>query len=272
MAPQAFPALLAEKVTRYRSSFEQACSGLFGGGASVVMEYEDDDEDGAVPSPSARPDEPLLVGDLENDPTVADPPDTALVRSELDSALTRIAEDFAHTFNQCLAERGQLEPDANGVMNRYEFGPQHVGDLQRALAAQLAPLSKRLERGDIDGARRAALDAWGPLERCIREKWQAYFILTFQDLSVEIRANRDRKRHRSGRIDIAAAEAVAARPPAQLHLSDFDAPANWGRSATSTLRSPWLALLALLTMAAVGGWLLTRNHGHAANPAAASRP
>src|SRR6266511_509377 len=170
MAPQAFPALLAEKVTRYRSSFEQACSGLFGGGASVVLEYEDDDEDGVASSSSTASSEPSLIGDIENDPTMADPPDAALVHKELESALAFIAEDFAHTFNQCLSERAQLEPDADVMRDRYQFGPQHVGDLQRALAAQLSPLLKRLERGDADGARRASLDAWLPLERCIREK------------------------------------------------------------------------------------------------------
>src|SRR5436189_3932488 len=98
MAPQAFPALLAEKVARYRSSFEQACSGLFGGGASVVLEYEDDDEEGATPSPAPQhAPEPPLVGDIENDPTMADPPDPALVRRELDVALTFLADDFAQT-------------------------------------------------------------------------------------------------------------------------------------------------------------------------------
>src|SRR4051812_38321650 len=129
MAPQAFPALLAEKVARYRSSFEQACSGLFGGGASEVLEYEDDDEEGAMPSAPSAAADPPLVGDIENDPTVADPPDPAVVRRDLEAALAFIADDFAQTFNQCLAERAQLEPDANAVMNRYEFGAQHVGDV-----------------------------------------------------------------------------------------------------------------------------------------------
>ena len=43
MSPES---LLAEKLTAYRSAFDQACRGLFSGGESVTLEYEQDDDEG----------------------------------------------------------------------------------------------------------------------------------------------------------------------------------------------------------------------------------
>jgi hypothetical protein len=300
MAP-VLAALLAEKLHGYRSSFDRACSGLFGGGASVVLEYVDDDEDGVAPSPAstdgaaasnrgsgstdiaddddedvptdvsrvaalparapaaAAPTAPPmpLPEDYDDAPTVSAAPDAAAVRRDLESTVRAIATDFAATFNDLLAERAKIDPVADAVAPRYEFGPQHIGELQEALAEPLAPLLRRLDRADLDGARRASIDAWLPLERRIREKWQAYFVLTFQDLSVEIRAERDRKRLMSGRLDVAAVEAIAASHSSRLVLSDLAAP-----RPVRSLRSPLLALLALLALAIAGGWLLAHSSGH----------
>jgi hypothetical protein len=175
--------------------------------------------------------------------------------TELRGAARFIAEDFAREFNAKLAEAARNDPTVELVADKYEMGAAHVAELEELLAAPLAPLFAKLEAGDRDGARGASDEAWRLLERRIRSTWQSYFVLTFQDVSVERKAARDREKLQP-RFDPALMEALA-------------------RSTTAVEppprgMSPWVAVLALLVLAAAGGWFLMRGQARHAAAAAAS--
>jgi hypothetical protein len=275
MASPQLSALLAERLAGYRSAFELSCAGLFGSGASVTMEYEDEEDDGVSRAPAIdasspvqtlkEPPTPGSADEFDEAPTVASMPDAATVKLEIEAALRFIATDFAQTFNQRLAELAQIDPVAEAVAPRYEFGPQHIADVGTALFDAVSVLLNKLASRDLDGARRASIDAWQPLERRIREKWQSYFVFTFQDLSVELKAERDRKRIKSSRVDKAAIEALATSNAARDALSDFAAPRTWERPQARSVLSPWLAVVVLLALAAAGGWLLAHSFGRRAS-------
>ena len=275
MASPQLSALLAERLAGYRSAFELSCAGLFSAGAAVTLEYEDDEDDGAARTPgaSSSPDTTLkdAADAFDEAPTVAVTPDAAIVKKEVEAALRFIAADFAETFNKRLGELAQIDPVAEAVAPRYEFGPQHVADIGKALADAVSTLLAKLDARDLDGARRASIDAWLPLERRIREKWQSYFVFTFQDLSVELKAERDRKRTKSSGVEKAAIEALATSNAARDALSDFAAPRTWERPPARNPLSPWLAVVALLAVAAAGGWLLAHSFGHRAPASNASQ-
>src|SRR5439155_6390938 len=103
----------------------------------------------------------------------------AAVKGQLRDALRWIAEDFAHEFNAKLAAAARTDPSVELVADKYEMGAEHTAELETLLSAPVAALLTKLDAGDLDGARRATLDAWPLLERRIRAKWQAYFVLTF---------------------------------------------------------------------------------------------
>lgn len=177
--------------------------------------------------------------------------------ADVRGAVRFIAEDFAHEFNAKLAAAARNDPTVELVADKYEMGPAHVAELHELLAAPLAPLLAKLDAGDVDGGKRVAGEAWPLLERRIRSKWQSYFVLTFQDVSVERKAARDRKKLQP-RFDPELMEALA-------------------RSTTTTAppprgMSPWVAVLALLLLAAAGGWFLMRGHARHAAAAAAASP
>ena len=264
MASPQLSALLAERLAGYRSAFELSCAGLFGGNAAVTMKYEDEEDDDAAPAAAddvastletAQP----TADQFDDAPTVAAAPDAATLKLEVEAALRFIAADFAETFNKRLAELAQIDPIAEAVAPRYEFGPQHIADVGTALFDAVSVLLGKLQARDVDGARRASIDAWPLLERRIREKWQSYFVFTFQDLSVELKAERDRKRIKSSRVERAAIEALATSNAARDALSDFAAPRTWERPPARSVVSPWLAVVALLAVAAAGGWLLAHS-------------
>jgi hypothetical protein len=175
--------------------------------------------------------------------------------ADVRGAVRFIAEDFAHEFNAKLAAAARNDPTVELVADKYEMGPAHVAELHQLLAAPLEPLLAKLDAGDVEGGKRAAVEAWPRLERRIRSKWQSYFVLTFQEVSVERKAARDRKKLQP-RFDPELMEALArstttAEPPRGM--------------------SPWVAVLALMLLAAAGGWFLMRGHArHAAAAAAAS--
>ncbi len=255
MSPES---LLAEKLGIYRGAFDEACRGLFSGGEGITLEYDHDDED---------------EGASEVDATSA-PVEQAFEHSnsgsnfakQIRGAVRWIAEDFAREFNAKLAAAARNDPTVELVADKYEMGPDHVAELDEVLAAPLRSLLAKLDAGDLDGARRATLDAWPLLEKRIRSKWQAYFILTFQDVSVERKAARDRKKLQS-RFDPAAMEALGNAEAARRSMSDLAAlGSDRPRGA-----SAWLAVVALLLLAAAGGWLLMRGHGGRA-AAASSAP
>ena len=276
MASPQLAALLAERLAGYRSAFELSCAGLFSAGAAVTLEYEDDEDDGAARTPSTDTSAPATTlkdaaVDFDEAPTVATVADAATVKKEVEAGLRYIAADFAETFNKRLAELAQIDPVAEAVAPRYEFGPQHIADIATALFDAVATLLQKLDARDLDGARRASIDAWLPLERRIREKWQSYFVFTFQDLSVELKAERDRKRTKSSGVEKAAIEALATSNAARDALSDFAAPRTWERPPARNPLSPWLAVVALLAVAAAGGWLLAHSFGHRAPASNASQ-
>jgi hypothetical protein len=147
------------------------------------------------------------------------------------------------------------------------MGAGHVHELEELLCAPVAPLLDKLDAGDLDGARRATLDAWPLLERRIRTKWQAYFVLTFQDVSVERKAARDRRKLQP-RFDPMAAELMAKAEATRRSMPDLAPPVDDRPRGMS----PWIAVVVLLLLAAMGGWLVLRGHGHRAAPAAAHTP
>ncbi len=247
-------ALLAEKLTAYRAMFDDACHALFAGGAAVTVEL-DDDEDAPEPAAAARAAPSRTVAPVSNGGSNS--VSGGAVKQSLDRALHAIAEDFAREFNRKLAEAVRIDPSVQMVAPNYEMTPAHVAELTAALAASLETLSARLDTGDLEGARRAALDGWPLLERRIRSKWQAYFVLTFQDVSVERKAARDRRKLQPS-FDADAAARLTAADAKLRSMPDLAGDASPARRRVS----PWLVVLALLLLAAIGGWLLMRQ-GHA---------
>lgn len=257
MSPES---LLAEKLAAYRSTFDAACRALFEGGEGVTLEYEHDDGDDAVDVGRSASSDAGAVSVSEPAFENSNPGSNSGRR--IRAALRSIAEDFANEFNAKLTAAARNDPTVELVADRYEMDAAHVAELDALLARAAAPLLNTLAAGDLDGARRATLDAWPLVERCIRSKWQAYFILTFQDVSVERKAARDRVR-RAPRFDEPSPSVLATAEATRRAMTDFAAPAG----ERPRRRSPWLAVLALLALAAAGGWLLVRAH---ARPAAAS--
>jgi hypothetical protein len=255
MSPES---LLAEKLAAYRSRFDEACRGLFSSGEGVTLEYEQDDDDDVVDviTPArAHADVSNGNSNSSNGGSKIATGEGAAVKGQLRGAVRWIAEDFAHEFNAKLAAAARNDPSVELVADKYEMGPEHTAELETLLAAPVAPLLTKLDAGDLDGARRATLDAWPLLERRIRTKWQAYFVLTFQDVSVERKAARDRRGLQT-RFDPAAAEVMARAQATRHSMSDFAPSLEPPRRAVS----PWIAVIALLLIAATGGWLLMRGH------------
>src|SRR5256885_2070598 len=162
MSPES---LLAEKLAAYRSTFDKACRGLFSGGEGVTLEYEQDEDDDVVDVSNAA---------AASERTFENSNDGSNFAKEIRGAVRWIADDFAHEFNAKLAAAARTDPTVDLVAEKYEMGPDHIAELEVLLAAPVAPLLAKLAAGDLDGARRATLDAWPLLERCIRSKWQAY--------------------------------------------------------------------------------------------------
>ncbi|MDB4965374.1 MAG: hypothetical protein JWN44_1063 [Myxococcales bacterium] len=309
---------LAAKLAQYRAAFEASCSELFGGGASVTVEMEDETSDvGPAPTASAAPLPPVedpakgpatepdpvnrpslataseavttaapgpvndteprgvpsagkgdetpsvaqrarASAEFDSAPTVAMAVDLAAVKAEIEKALHFIASDFAAQFNARLHEAAKQDPSVEAVSPRYVMGSQHVDELQELLSEPIRPLIAKLDAGDVEGARRATVDAWTPLERRIRSKWQAYFVMTFQDVSVERKAARDRRKP-TPMIDPSAVAMIAKADLKMRGMPDFAAPRTWEQPPQRTF-SPWIAVAALLALAAAGGWLLMRGH------------
>jgi hypothetical protein len=188
-------------------------------------------------------------------------------------ALHEIATDFAHEFNAKLAEARKHDPSIDLVSNRYEMGPAHIAELEELLAAPVKPLLDKLAACDIEGARRATLEAWTPLERRLRSKWQAYFVMTFQDVSVERKAARDRRKLQP-RMDTAAADVMAKADATRRSMIDLVAPDESPVTTRLIMKKarPWLAVVALLALGAAGSWLLLRGRPHDAAAATANAP
>jgi hypothetical protein len=229
--------LLAEKLNTYRDAFDKACRELFSGGEGVTLEY--DEQDDGVPA---------------FEPSSEDSNRGSNSAKQIRDAVRFIADDFAHEFNAKLTAAAKNDPTVELVADKYEMGHDHVVELEGLLAAPLKSLLGKLESGDLDGARRASLDAWPLLERRIRTKWQAYFVLTFQDVSVERKAARDR-RQLQPRFDQASMDALASAEAMRRSMPDFAAPLDDRRA-----RSAWLAVGALVLLAAAFGWLLLHHH------------
>ena len=244
MSPES---LLAEKLTSYRGAFDKACRELFSGGEGVTLEFEQDDDDDAVDVSAAG-----------NSRTVGSKIRTAvrIPAKAIREAVRCIADDFAHEFNAKLAAAAKSDPTVELVADKYEMGAGHVDELDELLAAPVQPLLAKLAAGDLEGARRATLEAWPALEKRIRSKWQAYFVLTFQDVSVERKAARDRKKHQ-GRFDPASMDALAKAESMRRSMSDFAGPIDDRRA-----RNAWIYVAALLLLALAGGWLLLHHHVH----------
>ena len=245
MSPES---LLAEKLAAYRSIFDDACRGLFESGEGVTLEYEHDDEEEAVDVSAAAA---ISERAFENSNGGSDS------AKKVRAAVRSIAEDFAHEFNAKLSLAARNDATVQLVADKYEMGPDHVAELDALLARPVAPLLAKIAAGDLDGARRATLDAWPLLERKIRSKWQAYFILTFQDVSVERKAARDRKKLQP-RFDESAMNALTDAQSKRHAMTDFAAAADERPRGTS----PWIAVLALLLLAAASGWILMHHHVH----------
>ncbi len=245
--------LLDQKLSNYRSAFELACGGLFGASrGAVTLEY--DDEVGAKRS---------AADDFDAAVTIAVTPDLGEVKGELDAALRFIAADFTQGFNHRLAELAKQDPLADELAERYHINSQHAAELESGLCEPIVNLYQMVECGDLEGARKAAVAAWKPLERRIREKWQAYYVLTFQDIGVEMKAERDRQRFRQPGVDIGALERNPSGPVPKLSLGpDFAAQRTWEKPPSSvTALQTWL-FAALLTalMATAGLFLIFHSH------------
>jgi len=217
MSPES---LLAEKLGTYRDAFDKACRELVSGG------------DG---------------GDSNRGSNCA---------KQIRAALRFIADDFAHEFNAKLAAAAQSDPTVELVADKYEMSHDHVVELESLIAAPVKSLLGKLDAGGLDGARNVAPDAWPLLERRIRNKWQAYFVLTFQDVSVERKAARDRRKHQ-GRFDPSSMDALAKAESMRRSMSDFAGPIDDRRARTA-----WIYVAALLLLALAGGWLLLHHHAH----------
>jgi hypothetical protein len=243
MSPES---LLAEKLTSYRGAFDKACRELFSGGEGVTLEYEQDDDDDAVDVSATGKSEPAFENSNRGSNSA----------KAIREAVRWIADDFAHEFNAKLAAAAKSDPTVELVADKYEMGPGHVDELDALLAAPVQSLLDKLAAGDLDGARRATLEAWPALEKRIRSKWQAYFVLTFQDVSVERKAARDRKKHQS-RFDPATMDALAKAESMRRSMSDFAGPIDDRRARTA-----WIYVAAVLLLALAGGWLLLHHHAH----------
>lgn len=253
--------LLDQKLSNYKSAFELACGGLFGSGSggAVTLEYDDESEES-----TAQAKKPA-VEEFDSAMTVAVTPDLGEVKGELDAALRFIAADFTQGFNARLSELAKQDPLADELAVRYQINPQHAAELESGFCEPIVPLYQLVENGDLDGARKAAVDAWTPLERRIREKWQAYYVLTFQDIAVEVKAERDRKRLKQPGVgvDMGAIERMETGQMPKLSLGpDFAAQRTWEKPPPSvTALQTWLfaALLAAL-MATAGLFLIFHAH------------
>jgi hypothetical protein len=250
--------LLDQKLSNYKSAFELACGGLFGtgSGGAVTLEYDDDTEEATAQSkkPAAE--------DFDSAATVAVTPDLGEVKGELDAALRFIAADFTQGFNVRLSELAKQDPLADEIAGRYQINPQHAAELESGFCEPIVPLYQLVENGDLDGARKAAVEAWTPLERRIREKWQAYYVLTFQDINVEMKAERDRKRlqHPGAGVDRGQMERPSTgQPMPKLSLGpDFAAQRTWEKppSSVSALQTWLFAALVAALMATAGLFLI----------------
>ena len=255
MSPES---LLAEKLAAYRSMFDAACRDLFSGGEGVTLEYEhDDDDDASAVADAAVPAAASSASAASNGSERAfeNSNGGSNCAKQIRAAVRSIADDFAHEFNAKLALAARADPSVELVADKYEMGPDHVAELEALLAKPVAPLLAKLAAGDLDGARRGTLEAWPLLERCIRSKWQAYFVLTFQDVSVERKAARDRRKLQP-RFDEAAMSTMIKAEATRRSMTDLVAPPDERPRGMS----PWIAVLALLALAATGGWLLMRVH------------
>jgi hypothetical protein len=246
MSPES---LLAEKLNSYRGAFDKACRELFSGGEGVTLEYEQDDGDDAVDVGAGA------SGACDSEPVFENSNRGSKSARAVREAVRWIADDFAHEFNAKLAAAAKSDPTVELVADKYEMGPEHVVELDALLAAPVQALLRKLDAGDLDGARRATLEAWPALEKRIRSKWQAYFVMTFQDVSVERKAARDRRKLQP-RFEPMAMETMAKAESVRNSMPDFAAPAD-DRPA----RTAWLYVAALLLVALAGGWLLL-HHTH----------
>lgn len=240
MSPES---LLAEKLAAYRSTFDDACRGLFESGESVTLEYEHDDDEDAVDvsATASSPSAPSAVSERAFEHSNGG----SKIADKIRSGVHSIAEDFAHEFNTKLALAARNDPTVELVADKYEMGADHVGELEALLGRPVAPLLAKVAAGDFDGARRATLDAWPLLERIIRNKWQAYFVLTFQDVSVERKAARDRRKLQPRFVE----QPMSASAP----IDTDERPRGV---------SPWIAVLVLLLAALAAGWFLIRHQAH----------
>ena len=214
--------LLAEKLAVYRGSFDKGCRGLF---------------------------------ENSNDGSNSGNGHSAQISADVRRAVRSIAEDFAHEFNAKLATAARNDPTVQLVADKYEMGAAHVEELEQLLAAPVAPLFANLEGDDLDGARGLIEDVWNRLEKRIRSKWQAYFVLTFQDVSVERKAARDRRKHET-RFDPGTVDALARAEQTRRAMPDFAATSD---QPSGGIRA-WLLVAAVLALAAAIGWLLMRAH------------
>jgi hypothetical protein len=273
---------LAAKLAQYQSAFEAACRGLFAGGPTITVALDDEFDDAEPQAPPlAGAAEPITersaapVAGAVPDGASADPSavaessaamaatnvDLAAVKREIEKALQNIATDFAHEFNARLMEAAEQDPSVEMVAPRYVMGPEHVGELRELLRQPVRKLLARLDAGEAVGARQTAADAWTALERRIRSKWQAYFVMTFQDVSVERKAAVDRKRLQPS-VDPATLDALDRAEAARRTVPEVTTGVV-ERVPRRRLFSPWIAILALVVLAAAGGWLLFREHHRA---------
>ncbi|HEY1585836.1 MAG TPA: hypothetical protein VGH63_09135, partial [Polyangia bacterium] len=120
MSPES---LLAEKLAAYRSTFDDACRGLFESGEGVTLEYEQDDDDEAVDVAAAPAVSEPLFENSNGGSNVA-----STVAARIRAGVRSIAEDFAHEFNAKLALAARNDPTVALVADKYEMGPDHVGE------------------------------------------------------------------------------------------------------------------------------------------------
>jgi hypothetical protein len=247
--------LLDQKLSNYKSAFELACGGLFGSSSGVALTLEYDDDADEATAQAKKP----VIEEFDEAATVANTPDLGEVKGELDAALRFIAADFTQGFNIRLSELAKQDPLADEIAVRYQINPQHAAELESGFCEPIVPLYQLVENGDLDGARKAAVEAWSPLERRIREKWQAYYVLTFQDINVEMKAERDRKRLKHPGVDVGAMERMPQNPAPKLSLGpDFAAQRTWEKppSSVSALQTWVVAALLAALMATAGLFLI----------------
>jgi hypothetical protein len=250
--------LLDQKLSNYKSAFELACGGLFGSSSAVTLEYDDDSSNATAQAKKHVPDE------FDAAPTTAVNPDLGEVKGELDAALRFIAADFTQGFNARLTELAKQDPLVDELATRYQINPQHAAELESGFCEPIVPLYTLVESGDLDGARKAAAEAWTPLERRIREKWQAYYVLTFQDLSVEMKAERDRKKLSRPNVDINRMLDMPTGQVPKLSLGpDFAAQRTWEKPPSSvTALQTWLFAALVAALMATGGLVLLFHAHH----------